>query len=180
VRARRVENTAVLFSDVVGFTSWCDGRQPEEVVQTLHGMFLRLEHVARTFGVEKLKTVGDGFMGAAGLLESSEDPLLAAVRCALAMAAEVSAILPGWQLRAGIHVGPVVAGIVGGERYQFDIWGDTVNVAARLAAAAAPGKVAVLAETWLRIPAGVKGASLGMQRLKGKGEREVFEITHLL
>ena len=85
VKSRRIEGVAVMFCDIVGFTSWCDRKPPEEVVARLHEVFLRFEEIARREGVEKLKTVGDGFMAGVGLLVPAEEPIVKAVRCALAM-----------------------------------------------------------------------------------------------
>lgn len=177
VKSRRIEGVAVMFCDIVGFTAWCERQPPEAVVRDLHAVFLRFEAIAREHGVEKLKTVGDGFMAAAGLLEPVEEPLLRAVRCALQMASEVSRLVPAWQLHSGVNVGPVVAGIVGGERYQFDVWGDTVNLAARLAGAATPGRVAVTAQAWSALEGKVQGQPLGTRTLKGKGELALYEVT---
>ena len=80
-------------------------------------------------------------MAAAGLLKDANDPLGSAVLCGLQMAATSIDARLGWSVRVGVHVGPVVAGIVGQERYQFDIWGDTANIAARMASKAMPGGV---------------------------------------
>ena len=87
--------------------------------------------------MEKIKTIGDGFMAAGGLLRETSYSLGASVKCGLDLAA-LSVNKLNWEVRVGIHVGPVVAGIVGRERYQFDIWGDTVNVAARMAGKGRP------------------------------------------
>src|SRR5882672_7408250 len=82
----------------------------------------------------------------------------------------------GWAVRVGVHVGPVVAGIVGQERYQFDIWGDTVNIAARMAGKAMPGSVAVTHDTWARIKDRFEGESLGELEIKGKGTIPVVAV----
>ena len=176
VRPRRIENVGVLFSDIVGFTAWCDRFPPEEVVRNLHVVFLEFEAIARAHGVEKLKTIGDGFMAGCGLSLPAETPLLTSVRCALEMSRRVTELVPEWRIRSGAHVGPVVAGIVGGERYQFDIWGDTVNVAARLTGAAEPGTVLVSANVWNQLEGKVAGEPGGLRHLKGKGDVEVFLV----
>ena len=139
----RFEDVAVLFVDLVSFTAFCDRHTPEEVVGSLGDLFVLFEECASRNGLEKIKTVGDAFLATAGLLKPVPDPLGAAVRCALEIAAAAPTIRDGWRVRAGVHRGPVMAGIVGRERYQFDIWGDTVNVASRLTSAASPQSVAV-------------------------------------
>ena len=130
---RRYENVAVLFCDVTNFTSYCDKHEPEDVVSRLDALFVIFERITAKHGLEKIKTIGDGFMAAGGLLNEVKDPIGSAVRCGLEMASTLIDAHLGWEVRVGVHAGPVVAGIVGQERYQFDIWGDTVNVAARMA-----------------------------------------------
>ena len=177
IRPRRIESAAVLFADVVEFTSYCDRHSPEEVVDNLHRVFTRFEEIAREFGVEKIKTIGDGFMAGVGLLTPSPEPLLAAARCGVRMVEEIHALSPGWKLRVGIHEGPVVAGIVGTERYQFDIWGDTVNLAARLAQTSLPNRVSMVAELYPRVARWIPGVAAGARPMKGKG---LFEVVDLL
>jgi adenylate cyclase len=173
---KRFENVAVLFCDVSGFTSFCDGHEPEDVVARLHAAFVRFEELAGLHGLEKIKTIGDCFMGAAGLLQRVDDPLRAAVRCGLDMASLADIAQLGWGVHTGVHFGPVVAGIVGQERYQFDIWGDTVNVAARLVGKARTGCVAVTQDVWPALAGDFVGESLGELDLKGKGAVGVVEV----
>jgi adenylate cyclase len=171
---------AVLFCDVANFTSYCDKHEPEEVVSRLDALFLLFEQVTARHGLEKIKTIGDAFMAAAGLLNEVEDPLRAALRCGLEMAAITVESELGWQVRVGVHAGPVVAGVVGQQRYQFDIWGDTVNVAARMTGQAHPGGVAITEDTWDRIAGDFLGDPLGAHEIKGKGTISVIEIRAAL
>jgi class 3 adenylate cyclase len=173
---RRYENVAVLFCDVTNFTSYCDVNEPEDVVSRLDALFVIFERVTAKHGLEKIKTVGDGFMAAAGLLQDHDDPLGAAVRCGLEMAATLIDAHLGWEVRVGVHSGPVVAGVVGQERYQFDIWGDTVNVAARMVGMSAPGSVAATREIWEQLSSSFSGEALGELEVKGKGTIAVYGI----
>ncbi|HWM30610.1 MAG TPA: adenylate/guanylate cyclase domain-containing protein [Methyloceanibacter sp.] len=173
---RRYENVAVLFCDVTNFTAYCDVNEPEDVVSRLDALFVIFERVTAKHGLEKIKTVGDGFMAAAGLLQDHDDPLGAAVRCGLEMAATLIDAHLGWEVRVGVHSGPVVAGVVGQERYQFDIWGDTVNVAARMVGMSAPGSVAATREIWEQISSSFSGEALGELEVKGKGTIAVYGI----
>jgi class 3 adenylate cyclase len=173
---RRFENVAVLFSDLVGFTNYCDRHAPEEVVRELGNLFVTFESCARRHGLEKIKTMGDAFLATAGLLEPVDDALYAAVSCALAISDEATRIGRGWQVRSGIHIGAVMAGIVGQERYQFDVWGDTVNVASRLTGAASPGGIGLTEQT----SASLRGFAIsprGAVELKGKGSVRIVEVT---
>jgi class 3 adenylate cyclase len=176
VASRRIEGAAVLFAELVGFAAWSDAHAPEEVVPTLHRVFLELEGIARAHGLEKLKTIGNQFMAGAGLLTESEQPLLDGVRAGLDMVTAVGGLVNGWQARVGVNVGPVVAGIVGGERFQFDVWGDTVNVAARLAANGTPGVVTIPASLAGTLHGRVTARPVGSRFLKGKGAVELVEI----
>lgn len=177
VAARRIDNMAVLFVDLCQFTSWSESLAPEEIVPTLHQMFLEFEGITKAHGLEKLKTVGHGYMAGAGLLGPTENPLYDAVRAGLDMATAVSQVVAGWQVRVGVNAGPVVAGIVGGERFQFDVWGDTVNVAARLASVGKPGVVTIPASLQPLLEGKLSVRRAGFRALKGKGDVEVAEAT---
>ena len=174
---RRHERVAVLFCDVVNFTAYCDRHSPEDVVSRLDTLFIKFEQVTRDCGLEKIKTIGDAYMAAAGLLEEMADPLDAAIRCGLKLATTSTNADIGWTVRVGVHFGPMVSGIVGQERYQFDIWGDTVNVAARMAGKGRPGSVAVSEEIWTQVADRFQGEALGDLEVKGKGLISVFQIT---
>ena len=125
VEPKRYDDVALLFCDVVGFTSYCDVHPPEEVVANLQPLFEKFEELAKTHGMEKIKTIGDEFMATAGLLTENDSPLLASIACGLEMGAAAREMEPNWEVRTGVHLGSVVAGIVGRDKYQFDVWGDT-------------------------------------------------------
>jgi adenylate cyclase len=176
VRPRRHEDVVVLVADVVGFTAFCEGRPPEEVVANLDLLARSFEDLTARHGLEKIKTTGDALLATAGLLVETGDPVMAALRCAAA-SVEVARGLPSpWALRAGVHVGPVVAGIVGRQKFSFDLWGDTVNVAARLAALGAAPGVHLSPAAWERVRGRVDVSSLGLVPIKGRGEMEVRRL----
>src|SRR5262249_4054356 len=156
---RRYENVAVLFCDVTNFTDYCEKHEPEEVVSRLDALFVIFERIAAKHGIEKIKTIGDGFMAAAGLLRQIDDPIERAVRCGLEMTSTLIDAHLGWEVRVGIHAGPVVAGVVGPVRYQFDIWGDTVNIAARLVGMSGPGTVAASKEVFEQVSSSFEGTA---------------------
>jgi class 3 adenylate cyclase len=150
--------------------------EPEDVVSRLDALFVIFERITTKHGLEKIKTIGDGFMAAAGLLHHVADPIGSAVRCGLEMASTMIDAHLGWEVRVGGHSGPVVAGVVGQERYQFDIWGDTVNVAARMVGMSAPGSVATTKEVWEMISTAFDGEALGELEINGKGRVSVFGL----
>ena len=176
VRPRRVENVSVLFADVVGFTRYCDNRDPETVLRDLQSLIKELENLTTAYGMEKIKTIGDAFLSAGGLMRSSPESTLDSVRCGLAMIRAAGNLPCEWQLRVGVHCGPVVAGIVGRQKYQYDIWGDTVNIASRVQGEAPVGGLCVNSGTWKLIGSRCTGRSLGLRELKGKGPQELFVI----
>ncbi len=137
----------VLFADMVGFTALASRISAHSLVQLLNTLFSRFDDLAEEHGLEKIKTVGDAYMAAAGVTDavSGQQGRAAAMALAQLQACDDISRELGLQLklRIGIHCGPVIAGVVGRKRYAFDIWGETVNVASRLEAAAAPGRILV-------------------------------------
>ena len=176
---RRFENIAVLFCDVVNFTPYCDRHPPEEVLFHLQALVRCFEELSDEHGLEKIKTVGDAYMATAGMFRETSNPILASVRCGLHMASAAPELAAGWQVRVGIHSGPVVAGIVGQRQYMFDIWGDTVNIAARIVAEANPGAVVISGPSWLYLRDRCRGKSLGFLPIKGKDNLELVECEGL-
>jgi class 3 adenylate cyclase/signal transduction histidine kinase len=177
VRPRRFDNVGVLFCDIVGFTSFCERHAPEHIHTHLQSLVETFEQLTARHQLEKVKTIGDCFMATAGLLEPLENPALNCARCGLEMVQLAKAHPPFWQVRVGIHVGPVSAGVVGHRKYQYDIWGDTVNTAARLQNAADEGSVCVTAETWALLRDHCRGECQGRISIKGKGELELFRLA---
>ena len=177
VQPRRFENVGVLFCDIAGFTQYCDRHSPEEVLGHLQNLVEAFEELAARNGLEKIKTIGDSFMCTAGLPTLAAHPADDCVRCGLAMIAAAQAMPPYWQLRVGVHVGPLMAGVVGRRKYQYDVWGDTVNLAARMEEAAPPGSVCVTAETWHLLQSPGNSRHLGPVEVRGKGILELICIS---
>ncbi len=174
VQPRRFENVAVLFCDIVGFTSYCDRMPPEQVVGELQILMCAFEDILERHGMEKIKTIGDALFATAGLLHPVENPVVASARCGLELVAASGTMEPGWELRVGIHFGPVVAGIVGRKQFLYDLWGDTVNVAARITHEAAPGTVVLSSTAWMHGRDYIHARSLGMVELRGRGKMELM------
>ena len=174
VQPRRHTDVAILVCDIAGFTAYCDANSAELAVANLQHLVEKFETLAESSRLEKLKTVGDALIATAGLLAPHPDPVMAALDCAFAL---IEAALNGparWELRCGLHVGPVVAGVVGRSKFSFDIWGDTINVAARLAGVNKTRCVHLSETAWRQIASRYVCEPLGPIELRGKGQLPVF------
>jgi len=178
VQPRLYQNVAVLFADVVGFTPYCETHSPEEVITNLQALVEAYEKIALAHDLQKIKTVGDAFMATAGLLHSLDNPVANCVRSALRMIAIAPQLPAGWQVRVGIHSGPVIAGIVGHRQYSFDLWGDTVNTAQRIESQGAPGTVNLSRKAYAQVATYWQAEARGCIPVKGKGELEIFQIVN--
>ncbi len=175
-------DTTIVFIDLVGFTSMTEKVSPAQLVDLLDGIFRRLDEAAARHGVEKIKTIGDAYLAAAGVTTPATPQDVMA--CA-AFALEAKQAIPeisraaGFALEAriGIHSGPVVAGVLGQAKTIFDVWGSAVNLAARLQTSAEPNEIRVSQHTYERIKAGFALESVGALNLKGLGERPAFRLV---
>ncbi len=144
VIADRFDSVSILFADLVGFTPVAAQTSPVELVQRLDRIFGEFDRLAAHHGVEKIKTIGDAYMAAAGVPEPSSDHAERTVALGQAMLGAVEHADPEdrpFEIRIGIHTGPVVAGLLGQYRFVYDVWGETVNIASRLEAHGLPGHI---------------------------------------
>ncbi|MGH2418485.1 MAG: adenylate/guanylate cyclase domain-containing protein [Candidatus Limnocylindria bacterium] len=143
--AESYPETTVLFADLVGFTPWARSTDPATVVGFLDELFTRFDELATEAGLEKIKTVGDEYMAVAGAPEPRADHAAAAIGLARGMLGVLDESRRGvgepLHLRIGVASGPVVGGVIGQRRIQFDLWGDTVNTAARMQSSGVPGRI---------------------------------------
>jgi guanylate cyclase len=168
----------VLFADLVGFTDLSQRLSPEEVVRMLNGIFTAFDDLAVEIGVEKIKTLGDGYMVAAGLPERRPDHAETIARMALGMRAALRRVnaASGYALRIriGIHTGPVVAGVIGKRKFTYDLWGDTVNTASRMESSGVADEIQVTRAVRDRLADRFELEPRGTITVKGKGEMETF------
>ena len=156
----RTADAVVLAVDVLGFARLCDGGDPVATVATLHQLVSTFEAVAAKHGVEKVRTAGDSFLAAAGLFGGHPNAALSAVLCALEMREEARRLAQGWSVRFGLHRGPVTLGVIGRRRYQFDLWGGTVEIAELVRSHGALGAVNVSVDLWQAIQGRAVGEPL--------------------
>ena len=147
------DDVTVCFNDFVGFTVSSETMEAREVVAQLDKYFTEFDLIISRYGIEKLKTIGDAYMFASGLPQSSPSHAVDAVLAALEILEKAKQLASapggtGWKLRVGLHSGPVVAGVVGVKKFAFDIWGDTVNLASRMESSGVPDRVNLSARTY--------------------------------
>ena len=174
VKPRRFDNVAIMFSDIVGFTPYCEKHQPEEIVANLQRMIVAFEEFALEYRIQKIKTIGDSFMAACGLLDPVENPVLNCIRCAVRMIEEARRSDACWEVRVGINVGSVVAGLLGQRQYLFDLWGDTVNTAARMESHGVASGVTLSESAWKAVEQVCRCDSRGVVHVKGKGDQPMY------
>jgi adenylate cyclase len=140
VKPIRYDSVTVLFTDFKGFTQVAEVMSPEDLIEELDECFRMFDAIVLQFGLEKIKTIGDSYMCAGGLPTPNTTHPLDTVRAAIEMQRQLQQLMqrkaaegkPVFEMRVGIHTGPVVAGVVGSHKFAYDIWGDTVNTAARM------------------------------------------------
>ncbi len=183
-RPARHESATILFTDFSGFTQAASSMPAERMVAELNEIFAAFDDITDACGVEKIKTIGDAYMAAAGLPKPCPDHAQRCVRAGLCMIdyLEVRNTTAAfkWSLRVGIHSGPVVAGVVGKRKYAFDIWGDTVNVASRMESSGELGRVNVSAYTFDLIQNDFECEYRGKVNAKGKGEIDMYFVKGML
>jgi class 3 adenylate cyclase len=165
--ARQYEAVSVLFADIVGFTPLSAEMEPEEMVDQLNDVFTYFDALADKYGVEKIRTIGDNYMVASGVPVPRDDHAQALCAMALEML-EYSETGP-LSFRLGINSGPVVAGVIGTRKFQYDIWGDTVNTASRMESHGEPGKIQISQTTRDLITDHFATTPRGTIDVKGKG-----------
>jgi class 3 adenylate cyclase len=176
VKPRRYENVAVLFADIVNFTPYCDRKPPEEVMSLLQRLVVAWEESALRHNVEKIKTIGDAFMAASGLLNHRGDPVLNCLHCGLEMIDATRELAGEWDLRVGVHCGSVVGGVLGQRQYLFDLWGDTVNTAARMESHGVPGHITLSEAAWQTVEPHCLGFRIQKVPIKGKGPMDIYRF----
>jgi guanylate cyclase len=181
--ADQFDSASILFADVVDFTPWAERRPAAEVVGFLDDLFSHFDTLADRYGLEKIKTIGDSYMVAAGVPTPRPDHARALTLMALDMLAAMRSSddvgHERLELRIGINSGPVVAGVIGRKRFLYDLWGDAVNTASRMESHGTPGRIQVTRATYELLRDEFVCEPRGAIPVKGKGEVEVWHVLGL-
>lgn len=182
--ARKHNQVSVLFADIKGFTTITETMAADELITQLDESFRGFDRILEKYGIEKIKTIGDCYMCACGLPTDVENNAVIAVNAALDMQEFMTGFnttkriqnLPVFEIRIGIHTGPVIAGVVGIRKFAYDIWGDTVNLASQMEHHSLPGKINISENTYSLINGFFNCTSRGKIEAKSKGEIEMFFV----
>lgn len=171
---KRFDSMSVLFADIVGFTPLSSVMSPEEVVDSLNKVFTHFDHLAEKHGVEKIRTIGDSYMAAAGVPVARDNHAQVLVAMALDMLDYASS--SRFSFRIGINSGPVVAGVIGAHKFQYDVWGDTVNTAYRMESHGEAGRIQISESTNDLIRDDFVTIPRGSIEVKGKGWMDTWFV----
>ncbi|MBT8294333.1 MAG: tetratricopeptide repeat protein [Eudoraea sp.] len=184
VEAKKFESITVLFTDFKDFTRSSASLSPENLVRSVDYYFSRFDEVMEKHGLEKIKTMGDAYMCTGGLHLNKEDHAIRMVRAAFEIVEITEAVknkdqtnIMPYEIRIGINTGPVVAGVVGTQKFAYDIWGDTVNVAARMETNSETGKINVSENTYDLIKDEFECEYRGKMKVKNKGMMKMYYVN---
>jgi class 3 adenylate cyclase len=183
---RFYESVSVLFTDFKGFTRIADGLSPQEVVSELNDCFMAFDDIIEKYGLEKIKTIGDSYMCAGGIPTEKEGHVSNMVRAGVEIQQYILSRnerraeqgLESWTIRIGVHVGPVVAGVVGKKKYAYDIWGSTVNIASRMESNGEPGRVNISEAVYKSINGNFSCTYRGKIFAKNIGEIDMYFVDN--
>lgn len=183
VKAKKFESVTVMFTDFQAFTKHSQNLSPEELVKSVDYFFSKFDQIISSYELEKIKTIGDAYMCAGGLTNTSEKQVINMINAAFEIKAFMEETkrqskngIAHFNIRIGMNTGPVVAGVVGKNKFAYDIWGDTVNVASRMESNSEPGKINVSENTYQLIKAHFDCEYRGEIDVKNKGMMKMYFV----
>jgi adenylate cyclase len=185
--SKKYEQATVLFADIQGFTKIVEHLNPELLVDQLDRYFFKFDEIVEKFSIEKIKTIGDAYMCAGGIPEKNRTNPVEVVLAALEMQRfmkerqlENDNVQNIWELRIGIHTGPVISGLVGRKKIAFDIWGDSVNIASRMESSGVAGEINITGITYQYIKDFFVCQYRGKMPIKYKGEADMYFVKGIV
>jgi class 3 adenylate cyclase len=179
--ADHLDRVSVMFIDLVGFTDLAGRISPHNLIEILNNIFSAFDVLTEIYKVEKIKTIGDSYMVVGGL-DSNEPQTDTMIELAFAMQETLEKISKKFSfnlnIRTGIHVGPIVAGVIGKNKYTYDIWGDTVNIASRMEARGEANRIHLTSEAYRSLQKKYSFTDRGEIEIKGKGNLHTYFIDH--
>jgi adenylate cyclase len=176
--ADQFDEVTVMFADIANFTPLASSIPPAELVNMLNRIFSLFDSIIEKHGLEKIKTMGDAYMAVGGLSLPKPDHAEAVVNAAIEILDEFPRVVDYClQLRIGIHTGPVVAGVIGTNKFNYDLWGDTVNIASRMQSQGQPNTIQLTAKTYEYLQEKFIFQSCGEKQIKGKGAMQVYVLS---
>ena len=184
VKATKFESATVLFTDFKGFTALAEQGEPELLVRSIDFYFKAFDEITSKYGLEKIKTIGDSYMCAGGIPVTTQDHAKNVMLAANEMINFVNAQLQAqndlihFEIRIGVHTGPVIAGIVGNKKWQYDVWGDTVNIASRMESKSEAGRINISETTYLEIKEMFECEYRGKLEVKNRGSLKMYFLKN--
>ncbi len=183
--ARKHDEVTILFADIKGFSEIAENLSADELVTQLDECFRAFDKIVEKHGLEKIKTVGDAYVCACGLPRPVADHAIKTIKAAVDMLAFINGFamtkkiqdLPAFEFRLGIHTGPVVTGVVGLKKFTYDIWGDAVNIAARMEQHGESGRINISNTTYQLVKDHIKCEHRGKLEVKGKGMIDMYFVN---
>ena len=175
-------SASVIFTDLVGFTAWSQGRPPMEVLSMLDELFGSFDEFATTLEVEKIKTIGDAYMAVCGLPTPNEDHARVMASLALGVLQRLDDFNQrkgtNLKMRVGLHCGPVVAGVIGTSKFIYDLWGETVNMASRMESTGLPNEIQISQAFYDALEGAYETVLRGEIEVKGAGKMKTYLLQH--
>ena len=184
VEPKYIDECSILFTDFVGFTKLTETLSPKSLIDLLHQIFCQFDKICKKYEIEKIKTIGDSYMCVSGITKNKKDHTNRICMAAIEMVEYLNKAnvqrsklkMPVWEMRLGIHTGPIICGVVGEDKFTFDVWGDSVNTASLMEQNGMPGRINISESTYFRVNKKLNCEERGEIITTKKGPLKMFHI----
>ena len=185
VEPKYIDECSILFTDFVGFTKLTETLSPKTLIDVLHQVFCQFDKICKKYEIEKIKTIGDSYMCVSGITKNKKEHTQRICLAACEMLEYLSKAnaqrsklkMPTWEMRLGIHTGPIICGVVGEDKFTFDVWGDSVNTASLMEQNGTPGKINVSESAYFRVNKQFNCEERGEILTTKKGPLKMFYVN---